>query len=44
MLDVRKDYGVVRNEVYKLMQFVGSQNNIDVLLEADIEEAKLIEG
>jgi hypothetical protein len=44
MLDVRKDYGTVRNETYKLMKLVGQQNNIDVLLVDDIEEAKLIEG
>ena len=45
MLDVRKDYNQVRNATGQLIQLVGTQNNIDVLLGGDtVEEAKLIEG
>ena len=44
MIDVRIDYGTVRNTTEKMLRLVGQQNGIDVLLGSeDIEDAKLIE-
>lgn len=44
MLNVRMDYNTVRNTTEKMLQLVGKQNNIDVLIGSeDVEDAKLIE-